>query len=231
MSGKNRLIVDKRAFKDTVYTELAKVAKAMANPVRLEIIDLVAQGPFSVEQIANYTNQSIANASQHLQNLKKAQLVQINKQGNFVYYSLRSNGVYKTWIALRELGIHFNAEVEKVITGFRQGQNENLQAIDADTLATLLKEEEILLLDVRPKEEYNRGHIHQALSMPLQQLEKAVKAFDKRKTIVAYCRGPFCVYADEAVAFLMEKGFKAIRLEEGYPEWVLKGLPTNKKEE
>ncbi|WP_353118257.1 metalloregulator ArsR/SmtB family transcription factor [Myroides odoratus] len=223
--------MDKRVFKDTVYTELAKVAKAMANPVRLEIIDLLAQGPFSVELIAKYTNQSIANTSQHLQNLKKAQLVQINKQGNFVYYSLRSNGVYKTWIALRELGIHFNAEVEKVIADFRQGQNENLQAIDADTLTTLLQEEEILLLDVRPEEEYNRGHIHQALSMPLQQLEEAVKTLEKRKTIVAYCRGPFCVYADQAVAFLMEKGFKAVRLEEGYPEWALKGLPTNKKEE
>lgn len=214
--------MDKRTFKDAVYTELAKVAKAMANPVRLEIIDLLAQGPFSVEQIAHYTHQSIANTSQHLQNLKNARLVQISKQGNFVYYSLLGTDVYKTWMALRELGIHCNVEVEKVIADFRQGQSENLQAIDANTLITLLEKEEVLLLDVRPEEEYNRGHIHQALSMPLEQLKKEMKTLDKNKTIVAYCRGPFCVYADEAVAFLLKHGFKAMRLEEGYLEWTLK---------
>lgn len=214
--------MDKRAFKDAVYTEFAKVAKAMANPVRLEIIDLLAQGPFSVEQIAQYIHQSIANTSQHLQHLKNARLVQISKQGNFVYYSLRSNDVYKAWMVLRELGIHFNVEVEKVIADFRQGQNENLKAIDADTLITLLEKEAVLLLDVRPEEEYNRGHIHQALSMPLEKLKKEMKTLDKNKLIVAYCRGPFCVYADEAVAFLLKKGYKAMRLEEGYLEWTLK---------
>lgn len=219
---KNDWIVDKRAFKDAVYTELAKVAKALANPVRLEIIDLLAQGPFSVEQIAHYTHQSIANTSQHLQNLKNARLVQISKQGNFVYYSLMSHDVYKTWMALRELGIHINVEVEKVIDDFRQGQSEDLQAIDADTLVTWLEKEEILLLDVRPEEEYYRGHIQQALSMPLEQLKKEIKTLDKSKVIVAYCRGPFCVYADEAVVFLLKNGFKAMRLEEGYLEWTLK---------
>lgn len=218
--------MNKREFKDKVYTELSKVAKAMANPIRLEIIDLLAQGPFSVEQIANYTGQSVANASQHLQNLKNAKLVQISRNGNFINYSLASGSVYNTWVSLRELGITFNAEVEKVISDFRNGQSEDMRAIDAETLAAMLENDEVVLLDVRPEEEYNRGHIHKALSTPIDKLGNSLKKFPKRKMLVAYCRGPFCVYADEAVAMLTEKGYNAVRLDEGFPEWALKGYPV-----
>ena len=220
--------MDKRAFKDKVYTELAKVAKAMANPVRLEIIDLLGQGPFTVEQIATSINQSMANTSQHLQNLKNAKLVQVTKQGNFVLYALASSSVYQTWLSLRTLGIEFNAEVGKVVDDFRQEQHNALPTIHAEQLTTMLAEEEIVLLDVRPEDEFERGHIQHAISMPIHQLKDALKKIAKKKTIVVYCRGPFCVYADEAVALLHNKGFKVLRLEEGYPEWEIKGLPTGK---
>jgi len=222
--------MNKREFKDKVYTELAKVAKAMANPVRLEIIDLLAQGPFSVEQIANYTGQSIANASQHLQNLKNAKLVTVTRNGNFINYTLASESVYETWVSLRGLGIAFNAEVEKVVSDFRKGHHEDMSAIDAQTLMTMLENDEVILLDVRPEEEYHRGHIHQAMSIPIDKLGDSFKKFPKRKMLVAYCRGPFCVYADEAVALLKEKGYKAVRLEEGYPEWAIKGYPVDLSE-
>ncbi|MBO9731666.1 MAG: ArsR family transcriptional regulator [Chitinophaga sp.] len=219
--------MNKREFKDKVYIELSTVAKAMANPVRLEIIDLLAQGPFSVEQIANYTEQSIANASQHLQHLKKAKLVQISRNGNFIYYSLASESVYNTWVSLRELGKVFNTEIAKVVHDFRKGQSKGMQAIDAATLATMLEKDEVVLLDVRPEEEYNRGHIHRALSIPVDHLGQSLKKIPHKKMLVAYCRGPFCVYADEAVAMLTRKGYHAVRLEEGFPEWALKGYPVD----
>lgn len=220
----------KREFKDKVYTELSKIAKAMANPHRLEIIDLIAQGPFSVEEIANYTGMSIANASQHLQTLKSARLVTVARDGNFINYSLAGENVFKAWAGLRELGFEYNAEVEKVVADFRKGYKSNLEAIDAETLEQMLKKDEIVLLDVRPGEEYNRGHIHRAISVPIETLGDYLKKLSRDKMIVAYCRGPFCVYADEAVALLKEKGFTAKRMDSGYPEWVLKGYPSEFEE-
>lgn len=217
--------MNKREFKDSIYSELSKVAKAMANPHRLEVIDLLAQGPFSVEQIATYTAMTVANASQHLQILKKARLVKIEREGNFMNYSLAGENVFNAWTGLRGLGFVYNAEVKKVIQDFRNGHNSDMDAVDAETLGTLLKNDEIVLLDVRPEEEYNRGHIHKAISVPIKSLETYLKQLSKKKMIVAYCRGPFCVYADEAVALLKEKGYKAKRMNEGYPEWMLKGYP------
>ncbi|RKD17631.1 ArsR family transcriptional regulator [Pelobium manganitolerans] len=222
--------MNKREFKDKVYTELAKVAKAMANPVRLEIIDLLAQGPFSVEQIAHYTGQSVANASQHLQTLKNAKLVQVTRNGNFINYSLAGENVFNAWIGLRELGFAYNAEVEKVIHDFRNGHNSDMNAVDAETLAEMIENDEVVLLDVRPEDEYNRGHIHKAISTPIDKLETYLKKLSKRKMLVAYCRGPFCVYADEAVAMLKDKGYNAVRLNEGFPEWaLLNGYPVDSK--
>ncbi len=218
--------MNKREFKDKVYTELSKVTKALANSVRLEIIDLLAQGPFSVEQIANHTGQSVANTSQHLQTLKNARLVQITRHGNFINYSLAGENVFNAWAGLRELGFTYNAEVEKVIHDFRNEHYSDIEAVDAETLAEMIDNDEVVLLDVRPKEEYKRGHIHKALSAPYDKLETCLKKLPKRKTLVVYCRGPLCVYADEAVAFLKNKGYKAIRLDEGFPEWVLKGYPA-----
>jgi rhodanese-related sulfurtransferase len=217
----------KREFKDQVYGELAKITKALANPHRLEIIDLLAQGPFSVEQIAEYTGMSVANASQHLQTLKNSKLVRILRNGNYINYSLSGDNVYDAWAGLRRLGQVYNAEIEKVVNDFRKGHSK-MESIDVDSLARMIKNDEVVVLDVRPEEEYHRGHIHRAISMPIDELTKRLKNLPKRKLIVAYCRGPFCVYADEAVTILSKQGYNAKRLSEGFPDWALKGLPVDK---
>ncbi len=216
--------MNKRDFKDKVYGELSKVTKALSNPHRLEIIDLLAQGPFSVEEIANYTGMSVANASQHLQTLKHAKLVRITRNGNFIHYSLAGENVFHAWAGLRELGMEYNTDVEKVVTDFRKGHGD-MATVEASALARMLEKNEVILLDVRPEEEYRRGHIHRAISAPVDKLNEQLKHLSKDKMIVAYCRGPFCVYADEAVALLKKKGFHAMRMNEGYPDWALRGLP------
>ncbi|GEP97757.1 ArsR/SmtB family transcription factor [Chitinophaga cymbidii] len=217
--------MNKREFKDKIYGELAKVTKAMGNPHRMEIIDLLAQGPFPVEQIANATGLSIANTSQHLQTLKHARLVQITRDGNFIRYSLAGENVYNAWAGLRELGMVYNSEVDKVVKDFRKGFND-LDPVNADDLLKMIEKKNVVILDVRPEEEYNRGHIHRAISVPLEQLGDRLKSIPKSKTIVAYCRGPFCLYADEAVATLTQKGYNAKRMTEGFPDWVQKGYPV-----
>lgn len=218
--------MEKRTFKNKVYTELAKLSKAMANPHRMEIIDLLAQGPFSVEQIATHTEMSVANASQHLQVLKSARLVDAYKKGNFVYYHLSSEKVFDTWRSLRELGMREMAEVEKLMHDFRYSRYK-LESITAEELLIKLQQHEAVVLDVRPEEEYQHGHIPNAISMPIDQLTERLHELPSDKEIIAYCRGPFCVFADEAVALLQQKGFNARRLQEGFPDWSVKGLPTN----
>ena len=216
--------MNKREFKDKVYGELAKITKSMANPHRLEIIELLAQGEFSVEQIASQTNLSIANASQHLQVLKVAQLVEINRQGNFIFYRLSNSNVFKVWKALRELGVERIATIEKVVKEFRKSKFD-LETVTIDELINKLESGKVTILDVRPESEYKQGHIANAISIPIEELSKRLKELPKRSEIVAYCRGPFCVYADEAVALLKKAGYRASRLEEGFPDWKLNELP------
>jgi rhodanese-related sulfurtransferase len=220
-----KLNMNKREFKDRVYDELAKVTKALANPHRLEIIELLAQGEFSVDQIAEQTNLSVANASQHLQVLKIAHLVDIHRQGNFIYYRLPNSNVFKAWKALRELGMERIASIEKLVRDFRQS-NFKLESVTIDGLLKKMESGKVTILDVRPELEFNRGHIADAVSIPIDELKKRLNELPKRTEIVAYCRGPFCVYADEAVAVLNKAGYKAIRLEEGFPDWSLLGLPV-----
>ncbi len=217
--------MNKRAFKDKVYNELAKITKAMANPHRLEIIELLAQGESSVEQIAYNTNLTIANASQHLQVLKTAQLVDITRKGNFIHYRLSNPNVFKTWKALRELGVERIAAVEKLVKDFRQSKFK-LESVTIDELVEKLKSEKVTILDVRPECEYKQGHIANALSIPIDELAKRLNEIPKRNLIIAYCRGPFCVFADDAVALLTKAGYKVTRLEEGYPDWQLADLPV-----
>jgi DNA-binding transcriptional ArsR family regulator len=218
--------MNKRDFKDKVYSELAKITKAMANPHRLEIIELLAQGEFSVEQIAEHTNLSIANASQHLQVLKVAHLVEINRQGNFIFYRLSNSNVFSAWKALRELGVERIATIEKVVKEFRKSKFD-FETVTINELIEKLDSGKVTILDVRPESEYIQGHIANAISIPIEELSKRLKELPKRSDIVAYCRGPFCVYADEAVALLTKAGYKASRLEEGYPDWKLQDLPVN----
>jgi rhodanese-related sulfurtransferase/DNA-binding transcriptional ArsR family regulator len=217
--------MNKREFKDKVYGELAKITKALANPHRIEIIELLAQGDYSVEDISIQTSLSIANTSQHLQTLKAAQLVDITRNGNFIHYRLANTNVFKAWKALRDLGLERIASVEKIVKDFRQSKFK----FESVTIADLIKKIEsgkVTILDVRPDMEYNKGHIANALSIPFDQLSKRLKELPKRNEIIAYCRGPFCVFADEAVAMLNKAGYKATRLEEGFPDWSLMGLPV-----
>ena len=213
--------MDKREFKDKVYTILARLVKAMANPHRLEIIDLLSQGERGVEEIAVQTNMSIANASQHLQTLKDSKLVEIRREGNFIRYRLANDNVYKSWRDLQSIGMENLAEVSKIVNDYRAERN-SLEPVTLDELQTRMKSKKVVLLDVRPEYEYNAGHIPNAINIPIEQLPKRIKELDKAKEYVAYCRGPFCVFADDAVALLAKKGFKAKRMEEGYPDWKLK---------
>lgn len=222
--------MNKREFKDKVYNELAKVTKAIGNPRRMEIIDLLAQGPFSVEKIAEQTSMSIANASQHLQVLKGARLVEVSRKGNFIYYHLASEKVFHAWRSLRDLGFIQNAEAEKLIKDFYHSRHQ-LEPVSMEELRKKLESQDVVVMDVRPDEEYERGHIHRAISMPIEELASRLQELSKEKEIIAYCRGPLCVYADEAVALLREKGFEAKRLQEGYPDWVAMGFPAETKQD
>ena len=217
--------MNKREFKNEVYGELARITKSMANPRRLEIIELLAQGEFSVEQISGQTNLSIASASQHLQVLKAAQLVEINRQGNFIYYRLANKNVFKAWKALRDLGVERIATIEKLVRDFRKSKYD-FKTVTNDELLRKLESGNVTVLDVRPESEYETGHIAHALSIPIDQLSKRLKELHKSTEIVAYCRGPFCVFADDAVALLSKAGYKVNRLEEGFPEWQLQELPV-----
>lgn len=215
--------MDKREYKDRVYTMLAKLIKAMANPHRLEIIDLLAQAERPVEEIANETGISVANASQHLQVLKQSNLVREKRNGNFILYRLASEAVYRSVRDLREIGTESLAEVDKITSEFRSKKHDR-QAVTFKQLPRKLSD--IVFLDVRPEHEYNAGHIPHALNIPIDQLSKRIKELKKSKQYIAYCRGAFCVFADDAVQLLTQKGFKASRLEEGYIDWKLKFQKT-----
>jgi rhodanese-related sulfurtransferase/predicted transcriptional regulator len=217
--------MDKRIFKEKVYSLLAKMIQAMANPRRLEIIDLLGQGEKSVDQLARETHMAVANASQHLQVLKAANLVDIRREGNFIYYRLAHEEIYKSWQTMRQLGLERIAEMEKIIKEFREKRNV-LEEVKINELVTRLNSRNIVLLDVRPADEYETGHIPEAINIPVDELAKQLKKLPKNKEYVAYCRGPFCVFADEAVSLLIKKGFRAKRLAEGFPDWKLKGLPV-----
>jgi rhodanese-related sulfurtransferase/DNA-binding transcriptional ArsR family regulator len=217
--------MNKRAFKDKVYDELAKITKALANPHRLEIIELLAQGDYSVEQISLQTSLSVANASRHLQILKTAQLVDVTRIGNFIHYRLANTNVFKAWKALRDLGVERIAAIEKLVRDFRQSKFK-FASVTIDDLIRKIESGKVTILDVRPETEYNNGHIAQAVSIPFDQLSNRLKELPKGNEIIAYCRGPFCVFADEAAAMLNKAGYKATRLEEGFPDWAVSGLPV-----
>jgi rhodanese-related sulfurtransferase/DNA-binding transcriptional ArsR family regulator len=218
--------MEKRIFKNKAYSILATMIKAMANPHRLEIVDLLGQGEKTVDEIAGETSMSIANTSQHLQVLKGANLVEIRREGNFIHYKLTHTEIYRSWQMLRELGLNHIAEMERLVKDFREKRN-SLEALSMDELATKMRSKNVVILDVRPETEFESGHIRGAINIPIEELAARIKKLQKNKEYVAYCRGPFCVFADEAVAALNKKGFTAKRLNEGFPDWALKGLPVS----
>lgn len=214
-----------REFKTRIYNELSTVGKALANSRRLEIIELLAQGPSSVEYIAEQTGLSIANASQHLQTLKNARLVTSEKKGKFQFYSLSNSKVFEVWKSMWELGFSQNAQIEKLVQRYRKSRH-NLESVTSSQLLERIQQGKALALDVRPREEYETGHIASAVSAPQEELIQLLKSLPENKEIVAYCRGPLCELADDAVQQLQKHGFQASRLDIGYPEWESAGLPV-----
>jgi rhodanese-related sulfurtransferase/DNA-binding MarR family transcriptional regulator len=217
--------MEKREFKTRVYSLLAQMIKAMSNPHRLEIIDLLGQGGRTVEEIAGATDISIANASQHLQVLKGSNLVAITREGNYIRYRLADEKIYAIWSSLRAAGFERIAEIEKLARDYREKRH-TLEAVSIDDLLVRVKNKNVVIIDVRPEVEYIAGHIPGSLSVPIEKLSAAIKTFSKSRQYIAYCRGPLCVFADEAVSLLTKKGFNAKRLEEGFPDWKLRGLPV-----
>lgn len=217
--------MDIRAFKTSLYQELSQVTKALSNAHRLEILDLLAQGSFPVAYVSEQINLPVANASQHLQVLKKSGLVKAQRKGKQMYYELSGQQVLDIWCALRKLGFAKNEKISNLLYDYRNRRN-NLKTISSDELDEMMSRQEIYLIDVRPEEEYAKGHIEDAISCPQQELSERIKELPEDKEIVAYCRGPLCLMADEAVRYLQKKGFKAARLENGYADWVVADKPV-----
>lgn len=212
-----------RTWKSDVYEQLARIGKSMASGPRLEILDLLCQGPRTVEAIATEVGQSVANTSHHLQGLRRARLVEGEKNGTHVVYRLADEEVCTFYRALRRLAESRLLEIHAVTKQFLEERGA-LEPVDLEALITRVRGGEVTVLDVRPAEEYEAGHIPGALSLPLTELKRRIGEVPHGREIVAYCRGPYCILAVEAVALLRRKGFRAIRLEEGVPDWRARGL-------
>jgi len=211
-----------RSFKDAIYEQLARLGKAVAAPKRLELLDLLCQGPKTVEVLADQATLSVANTSQHLQVLRAARLVEAEKQGLHVEYRLAGEDVCEFFLALRTLAEGRLAEIE-VVTREYLARRSAMETVAGGELLRRVKSGEVTVLDVRPPEEYRAGHIPGAVSIPLGELKARCKELPKNREVVAYCRGPYCVFAVEAVELLRKKGFTAHRLREGVLDWRSRG--------
>jgi rhodanese-related sulfurtransferase/predicted transcriptional regulator len=214
-----------RSQKDAVFEAIALMGKAFASPRRLELLDLLAQAPRTVDELARASEQSNANTSQHLQALHAAGMVTRTREGTSVRYALAGDEALSLWLALRDASIARLAEVERAA---RDYLGEDVEAIDRDELIARLGRGEIVLIDVRPPEEYAAGHIDGARSIPIDELQRRIAELPADREVIAYCRGPFCAYAHEAVRQLQAAGRSARRLQDGWPEWHLTDKPTHR---
>lgn len=215
-------------FKSDLFTQFARVGKALSNANRLELLEFLAQGSRSVESLANVAKLSIANTSQHLQQLRQSGLVTSRKEGLRVYYSLSGDDVIALLDSLRDVAQRHLSDVDKLVNTYLT-EKDNLDPIPAAELLEMAKQNLVIVLDVRPPEEFNAGHVQGAVNIPIDELEQHLQKFDPSQEIVAYCRGPHCILAFDAVAQLRSKGFQARRLENGFPEWKVAGLPVEDK--
>jgi rhodanese-related sulfurtransferase/predicted transcriptional regulator len=214
-----------RAAKDALFDGLAGVARALGNGRRAEIVDLLAQAERSVEEIAAELGQSVANTSQHLQQLLRAGLVRTRRDGNRIYYSLAGDRVIELWQVIREVAAEHVEELDQLAAAYL-GDRSELEVMTRDQLAGRLRAGDVVVLDVRPEPEFRAGHIAGAVSVPVAELGRRLRKVPKGRQVVAYCRGHYCVYADDAVRTLRRRGYPAARLEDGYPEWARAGLPV-----
>ncbi len=214
-----------RAAKDALFDGFAEVAKALASGRRAEILDVLAQGERSVEDVAAEIDQSVANTSHHLRALARAGLLTTRRDGTRIYYALASDRVGDLWSAVRDVAEAHGAGLEKLAAAYL-GDRDGIEVVDRAELAARLRDGAVVVLDVRPEPEFSAGHIAGARSVPIGVLRKHLKALPAGTEVVAYCRGPYCVYADDAVRELRRRGFTASRLEDGFPEWRRAGLPV-----
>jgi rhodanese-related sulfurtransferase len=225
MAAKPTPQADNHAAKSALFDAFASVAAALGNGRRAEIVDVLAQGARPVEAISTEIGQSFANTSQHLRVLARAGLVRSHREGNRVVYRLASDRVAELWAAVRDVAARHVAEVTVLAQDYL-GERTEVEQLSAAELAERLARGQVVVLDVRPEVEYHAGHIAGARSAPLESLPEVAAELPKRREIVAYCRGPYCVYADDAVRLLRSKGLKARRLDIGFPEWSRAGLPV-----
>ena len=213
-----------RELKDRLYGQFARIGKALASPQRLEMLELLAQGERTVDSLAAEIGMSLANASQHLQALRQAALVDSRKEGLHVHYRLADPAVFDLCRTVRTVAERRLADLERLV-GEHFGDRANVEAVAMDDLVRSLRSGDVVVLDTRPSSEYAAAHIAGAISVPVDELRRQLSQLPKRKRYVAYCRGPYCVYADRAVEILRASGRRAERLLEGFPDWRAAGLP------
>jgi rhodanese-related sulfurtransferase/DNA-binding transcriptional ArsR family regulator len=214
-----------RVFKNRLYGLFARIGKALSNPHRLEMLELLAQGERTVDSLASEIGLSVANASQHLQALRLAALVESRKAGLFVHYRLAAPGVYELSKAIRSVAEERLADLDRLVRE-HFANRDDAEAVPMDELLKRARSKDVVILDARPATEYVAGHIPGAISVPIDELNRRLKQLPKGRQYVAYCRGPYCVYADRAVELLVAKGRRARRLKDGFPEWRAAGLPV-----
>src|SRR2546421_10534411 len=215
-----------RAAKTALFDEFARLAQALANGRRLEIVDILANGERTVDRLAAETDLSVANASQHLQVLREVGLVRRRRDGTRIYYELRDVKVFDMWRNLRSVAAVHRAEISQLADAYL-GARDSLEPVTrAELLRRLKRGEDVVVLDVRPTEEFAAGHLPPAISIPLAELRRRLRELPRDKEVVAYCRGPYCAFAHKAVRILQQAGFRARRLEDGLPEWKAAGLPV-----
>lgn len=211
-------------FRMKIYEHLARLGKSLASPIRLELLDMLCQGPRTVEALAEASGQTLANTSQHLKILRAAHLVDADKNGNNVIYRIADKEVAVFISSLNRFGRSRLAEIELLMKVLNDEQG-TLEAVDKGRLLDQVRKGKVMVVDVRPPEEFRAGHLPGALSIPITDLERRLSELPKNRRVVAYCRGPFCVMAIDAVRLLRSHGYNAIRLEEGVAEWLAEGLP------
>lgn len=214
-----------REFKDPLYAQFARIGHAVASPKRIELLDLLSQGEKTVEQLAEHSATPLKNTSAHLRVLRQARLVQTRREGTYMYYRLADEDVFRFLRGLQALGRQRLAEVEQVASLYFD-RRDDLEPVTFDELRRRLRQADVTVIDVRPEEEYRAGHIPGALSIPVSQIRRRLAEIPKKREVVAYCRGRYCVYSVEAVEILRKQGYRVRRTDEGLPDWRASGLPV-----